>query len=149
VELDVFTQAWAEAWARELNASAAYRAAAADWEDAVALVLDDPDPAARRAVMLDLWHGQCRSAGTANPDDLSNAGYVFEANRAGWKQVLADGGSPVMALMTGKVRLAKGTLLGLMPFAAAAKELLVLAGAVPGRFPEDLPNADPPLDVSS
>jgi len=149
VDLEVFSQLWAEAWGRELNASAAYRSAAADWEHSVALVLDDPDPAARRAVLLDLWHGQCRSARTATPDDLSEAGYVFEGNRAGWKQVLSGSGSPVMALMTGKIRLAKGTLMGLLPFAGAARELLELAGAVPGRFPDEVSNTDPSKDVSS
>ena len=41
-----------------------------------------------------------------------------------------------MALMTGKIRLAKGSLMSLLPYASAAKELLGLAGRVPTRFSE-------------
>jgi putative sterol carrier protein len=136
VALEAFSQAWAEAWASELNGSDAYHATAERWEGAVALVLEDPEPDARRAVLLDLWHGRCRSARTANPDALDEAAYVFAGNLAAWKQVLAAGASPVMALMSGKIRLAKGSLTALLPYAAAAKELLGLAGRVPIRFPE-------------
>ncbi len=134
--LEAFSQQWAEAWAAELNASAAYQTAAAKWEGAVALVLADPDPAVRRAVLLDLWHGACRSAGTADPDAaVFQAAYVFQGEPAAWRHVLVEGGSPVMALMTGKIRLAKGSLTALLPYASAAKELLELAGRVPTVFP--------------
>lgn len=134
---EAFSQAWAEAWASELNGSDAYHLAAERWEGAVALVLEDPEPEGRRAVLLDLWHGRCRSARTANADALEEAAYVFAGNLEAWKQVLSAGASPVMALMSGKIRLAKGSLLSLMPYAVAAKELLGLAGRVPIRFPED------------
>src|SRR6187397_468808 len=80
VVLEAFSQRWAEAWAAELNASQAYRSAAERWEGMVALVLDDPDDAdARRAVVLDLWHGACRSARTAKPEAaLEEAAFVFQ-----------------------------------------------------------------------
>jgi putative sterol carrier protein len=137
VAFEAFSQSWAEAWAAELNASPSYRSVAARWEGAVALVLDDPDPAARRAVVLDLWHGACRSAGTADPDSArETAAYVFQGGLAAWRHVLSDGGSPVVALMSGKIRLAKGSLAALLPYASAAKELLELAGRVPTAFPE-------------
>src|SRR4029079_561868 len=67
VAFEAFTPSWAEAWAEELNTSLGYRAAAEKWEGAVALVLDHPDPEAQRAVILDLWHGSCRSAGVGGP----------------------------------------------------------------------------------
>ena len=136
MSLEAFSQGWAEAWASELNGSEAYRTTAERWEGAVALVLEDSDPAARRAVFLDLWHGRCRSARTADPDGLDEAAYVFAGDLAAWKQVLATGGSPVLALMTGSIRLAKGSLSSLLPYASAAKQLLELAGRVPTRFSE-------------
>ena len=134
---EAFSQSWAEAWAGELNASPAYRTAAEGWEGAVALILDDPDPAARRAVVLDLWHGACRSAGTADLEAARKAAaYVFQGGRAAWRHVLCDGGSPVIAILSGKIRLAKGSLAALLPYASAAKELLEVAGRVPTAFPE-------------
>jgi putative sterol carrier protein len=138
VALEAFSQSWVEAWADQLNASPAYRAAAESWEGAVALVLDDPDPAACRAVLLDLWHGACRSAGTTNPEVARDAAtYLFQGGLEGWRHVLCEGGSPVMALLTGKIRLVKGSLTALLPYAAAAKELLGLAGKVPTEFSGD------------
>jgi putative sterol carrier protein len=136
VALEAFSQPWAEAWASELNANEAYRTTARQWEGAVALVLENDEPAGRRAVLLDLWHGSCRSATTEHPDALDAAAFVFAGDLAAWKQVLGAGGSPVTALLTGSIRLVKGSLAALLPYAPAAKELLQLAGRVPTRFPE-------------
>ncbi len=134
---EAFSQRWVEAWAGELNASPAYRSAAEHWEGAVALILDDPDPDARRAVVLDLWHGACRSAGIAHPEAAhAEAAFVFQGGLAAWRHVLCEGGSPVVALMGGRLRLAKGSLAALLPYASAAKELLELAGRVPTAFSE-------------
>ncbi|HEU5219986.1 MAG TPA: hypothetical protein VFU23_15100 [Gemmatimonadales bacterium] len=135
--LEAFTQSWTQAWARELNESPAYRTAAATWEGPVALILDDPDPAARKAVVLDLWHGACRTAGVAAPETaLSQVRFAFEGGRDAWRQVLSDGGSPALALMSGQIRLTKGSLAALLPFASAAQALLELAGRVPTAFPD-------------
>jgi len=136
VALEAFSPEWAQAWARVLNQSDEYRSAAAAWEGAVGLLLDDGEPAGRRAVVLDLWHGACRSAQVADPDNLESATFVFRGNRAAWRHILAEGGSPVMALLSGRIRLAKGELTALLPYAHAARELLGLAGSVPTRFCE-------------
>jgi putative sterol carrier protein len=135
VSFEAFSSEWVEAWSRALNASTAYREAAAEWEGPVALVLDD-GPASRRAVLLDLWHGGCRAAGTADPDDLEAARFVFRGSSAAWRHILVEGGSPVVALLSGRIRLAKGDLTALLPYASAARELLELAGRVPARFTE-------------
>ncbi len=136
MELAAFSQEWAEAWGAALNGSAEYREAAAQWEGAVALVLDDGVRETRCAVLLDLWHGTCRGAGVANPDALDRARFVFRANSAGWREVLSGNSSPAIALMSGKIRLAKGNLADLLPYARPAKQLLDLAGLVPTRFLE-------------
>ncbi len=136
MHLEAFSHQWAQAWARALNESDEYRSAAASWEGAVGLLLDDGEPAGRRAVLLDLWHGACRSARITDPDNLDAARFVFRGSSAAWRQILTEGGSPVLALMTGRIRLAKGDLSALLPYAGAARELLSLAGSVPTRFVE-------------
>lgn len=128
--VEMFTQSWALAWAAELNQSEEYRQAAATWEGPVALILAEDAPGRGRAVLLDLWHGACRSAGMADPADLGAAAYVFQGSQDAWRQVLIGGTSPVMALMNGRIRLVKGDLATLLPYAGAAKELLTLAGRV-------------------
>jgi len=136
---DVFTDTWVAAWERELNASPAYREAAADWEGAVALrmsadaTLGIPEP---RTVWLDLYHGLCRSARSATDSDLTGAKYLIEAEPAVWKELLAGRLSPIGALLAGKLRLAQGSLMGLLPYATAAQLLVATATLIQQQFPE-------------
>ena len=83
-----------------------------------------------QAVFLDVWHGECRGARVATGADLDGADFVLEAAPTAWRQVLAARVSPVMALLTGQVTLARGELARLLPYTAAAKELVQLAGTI-------------------
>jgi len=133
----LFGDAWARLWCATLNESDTYRSAAAAWEGSVVLVMR-ADPAAGvdadRAVFLDLWHGACRAARVANDADLSGARYVIEAGPATWLDVLSGGTSPITALLGGRLRLARGSLMTLLPYAHAAKELVDTAVEVHARF---------------
>jgi putative sterol carrier protein len=136
---DVFTDTWVAAWERELNASPAYREAAADWEGAVALRMSADATLGiteARTVWLDLYHGLCRSARSATDSDLTGAKYLIEAEPAVWKELLAGRLSPVGALLAGKLRLAQGSLMGLLPYAAAAQLLVATATIIQQQFPE-------------
>jgi len=138
---DVFTAVWAAAWARELNASSAYREAAATWEGAVALrmgadtSLGVPEP---RTVWLDLHHGECRDARPATDADVGAAKYLIEADAAVWRELLAGRLSPITALLAGKLRLARGSLVSLLPYATAAQLLVATAGVIHQQFPDPL-----------
>ncbi len=130
-----FSDQWAEAWGAALNGSTVYREAAATWEGAIAVVVADTSGPPGPAVFLDVWHGECRAARTATAADLAEAAFVLEAAPGAWKQVLASQISPVMALLTGQIRLARGDLTRLLPYTAAAKELVHLAGVIDTEFP--------------
>ena len=135
----LFNEEWAQAWCDEINASPTYRTSAATWEGAVALVMR-ADPAAGietpRSVFLDLWHGECRGARVAAPFDVDEARYVIEAEPADWLDMLGGRTSPLVALMSGKLRLSKGNLTALLPYANAAKELIDTAALIHVRFPD-------------
>ena len=137
--MDVFSDAWAAAWAKELNASDAFRVAALKWESAFVLVMQ-PDPAAGfregRAVFVDLADGACRAGRTATDGDLERAPYVLRASPAVWRQVLGGDLEPVGAVMTGLLDLSRGSLVGLAPWVGAAKELLSAACRVETTYPE-------------
>lgn len=137
--LDVFSEAWAAAWAAEINASAAYHAAGARWESAFVLVMD-PDPALgvteQRSVYVDLSHGECRVGRAATPDDRASAPYVLQAPAAVWKQVLGGELEPVGAMMMGLMELSRGALVSLAPHVPAATELLAAASRVDATLPE-------------
>src|SRR5690242_12850664 len=99
----LFSDAWAKACQDEINASAEYKEAAATWEDAVAFAMDTP--AGERAVFVDLWHGECRSARLAQPGDLDRAPYVIRGDEDTWHAVLEGRTEPLMALISGRLKL--------------------------------------------
>jgi putative sterol carrier protein len=135
MNLELFSDAWARAWCAALNASDGYRSAARHWEGVVALVMTgDPDRPARAAV-LDSAGGSCQAARAASVADLAEAGYVFEGSAAVWREVFTGRVAPAMALLTGKLKLSRGSLAALMPHAAAAREMLAAAATVPVEFP--------------
>lgn len=134
---EAFSDAWAQAWCRALNESPAYRSAAAQWEGSVGLVMTGATGSEGRAVFLDLWHGECRGARAVEAAELAAATYVMEASEPVWRELLAVRTSPLMLLMTGKLRLTRGNLGALLPYAGAAKELVDTVTLVRTYFPGD------------
>jgi putative sterol carrier protein len=128
-----FSDEWARAWCAVLNESPMYRDVAATWEGSVLLIVQGRTD----AVFLDLHHGSCRGARVANDQDREQAAFAFDAEPATWRELLSGGGSPVMALMTGRLALTRGDLSHLLPYARAARELLGLAKEVDTVFPVD------------
>jgi putative sterol carrier protein len=135
---EIFTQEWAEAWCQAINGNAAYRKAAKNWEGPVGLVMRAdatrgiPEP---RAVVADLWHGECRGAAAKAGGDASDAAYVIAADVSVWKNVLEGETDPIVGLMGGKLKLEKGPLFKLLPYAKAAKEMVASAQSVETEFP--------------
>jgi len=136
---EIFTEKWAKAWGKNIKENAAYKKAAANWEGAIALVMT-PDGSrgipAERAVIADLWHGDCRGAKVAATDDLDKAPFVIKASPETWKNVLAGEIDPIFGLLRGKLKLAKGSVFSLVPYAVAAKEMVNSAAKVETSFPK-------------
>lgn len=132
-----FSPAWASAWRAHLNDSPEYREAAGDWEGDVVLEMAEEDGGSGRAVYLDLWRGACRAARVATTADLEAARFLLRGPRRAWEQVLSGQLAPVMAVLTGRLRLARGSLAELMPYAAAARAMLAAPAAFDTVFLED------------
>jgi len=136
-EVPVFSDAWARACAEMLKLQDGYRSAAAGWEATIMLTMSaiEADGSERR-VFLDLWRGECRMARAASQEDEAEARYVLSGTVVAWQQVLTGSVAPLLAIMTGKLRLSKGSLMELLPYVTAAKELVAAASRVPARFPQ-------------
>ena len=132
----VFSAPWAAACATAINGASAYRAAAATWEGAILLEMlpEDPEGDVSRQVFFDLWHGECRGARVASPTDAGAARYVLSGSTSAWEQVLNGRVAPLLAVMTGKLKLTRGSLAELLPYVTAAKELVTAVASVPGEF---------------
>ena len=133
--IPVFTEDWAQACRDQINHRPAYRETATAWEGDVILAMASEDRSPERAVYLDLWHGECRAARVASAEDLDQARYVLSGAPACWRQVLRGELAPLLAIMTGKLRLARGSLASLIPYMSAARELVMAAMAVETVFP--------------
>ena len=136
---EIFTEAWAQLWNDSINENEDYKKAATKWEGAIGMVMTpDPDMGVpeERIVIADLWHGDCRNAKAADAADLEDTPYLIKAEPAAWKSVLAGKTDPIVGLMGGKLKLAKGSLFALLPYAKAAKELVRSAIDVDTSFPD-------------
>ncbi|MCU0303716.1 MAG: hypothetical protein MUC56_06640 [Thermoanaerobaculales bacterium] len=136
---EIFTAEWATLWSDAINGNAEYKKAAAKWEGAIGMIMTadgDMGIPAERIVIADLWHGDCRKAWSATAAELEEAPYHIKANPSTWKSVLAGKTDPIVGLMGGKLKLAKGSLFALLPYAKAAKELVSSAIAVDTSYPD-------------
>ena len=136
--MEVFTEEWCVACCERLNERESYRTAAAGWEGAAVLLMS-ADPAhgihQDRGVWLEMTNGQCLGTRVATAEDLEAAPYVFRADPAHWKRLLAGEMDPVSAVMQGKLKLSRGNLFTLARYAGAAREMVLAAGDVGGTFP--------------
>ncbi len=141
----IFTDAWAKAWGEKLNANADYRAAAEKWEWPLVLVAEEADAGngQEAAIYLDLWQGTCREARLATTADLEVAPYVLAGSTELWQRMLDGELDPILALMSGKLKLRKGNLMSLVRFTEAAKQLLISARQVEAEAVAESPQAGP------
>lgn len=135
---EIFSQAWAQEWCRRLNSTEAFRREAASWRGTLAVVMRAGPFGGdgERAVLLDLRGGSCSAARAASRQEASTAQLVFSGTPTMWRKVLEGGADPVLALMLGQLRLERGRLSELTPYARAAKQLLVTAAALDTTYPE-------------
>ncbi len=128
-----FSAEWARALQLQLDTSEEFRLAAAGWEGR--LVLETmPDPTRSdgvpRAVALYLDDGACREARAAVSADREAAAFVIAGKAEVWARLVGGQGSPLTALLRGQLKLVKGSVAGLMPFASAAEHLVRAAGRI-------------------
>ena len=135
-----FSQPWADAFRDAINADADYRTAASGWTWPVALLLDPADPALGYpepvAVQVALDRGTASDA-RALPGADADADIVLGADYATWKQVVRGALEPVNAVVSGRIRLVRGSLMTLMMHVNAAKALVACAARVPTAFPDE------------
>jgi len=134
---DLFSNDWAHAWRQAIQASEAARKEFGGWRWPLVLVARGTERIAERAVLLDLYDGVCRAVRVATAQDLEQAPYVLSADPAIWKRLIEKALEPLAGLMKGQLKLVRGSVAALLPYAAAAKELFAAATRVDTRFPEE------------
>ena len=135
MSIPAFSSAWADAFLLAVNGDDAYREAAKGWTNPVALLVEPgPGVTSGAAVQVDLEAGTCLSAASITPDAVT-APFVLAADLATWKDIVSGASDPIMAVVRGKVKLARGSLATLMMHARGAKALVACAQQIDTLWP--------------
>ena len=133
--MEVFTDPWADRFREEINRSESFRTHGASWDSPIALEMSFRGRAEPRRVLLHLHQGSCTSASCACADSDDGVDLIIRTDVSGWQRILAGRMDPIWGIMSGKLRIAKGSLSQLIPFARAAKALVESAARIDADFP--------------
>ncbi|NHJ13070.1 MAG: sterol carrier protein [Candidatus Thorarchaeota archaeon] len=129
------TEEWIEKYVEVLNASKEYEDAAHDWEGDFVFEIEADGEIIKDSIRfyLDLWHGKCRSARMAGPDDIAE--FTYSGPYKNWKLLFDKKIDPIKGLMQRKFKLGKGNDMGkIMRYTKAAMELVNATTKVPTKF---------------
>ncbi len=138
--VEIFTDAWAQEWKDELNRSEKYQKAGRTWEWPLVLLMEaDPDKGieADRAVYVDLYHGECREARVATAEEIARASYVVKADVDTWRDLRDGKIEAIGAMLRGRMSLARGSMLVMARYVAAANELTHAVARIHTVFPDE------------
>ena len=135
--MEVFTDAWAASFRDEINRSESYRSHGASWKTPIALEMSFRGSAEPRRITLDLHGGSCRHASCGRYEAEKNISLVIRTDVNGWKKILAGRMDPIWGIMSGQLKLIRGSLTEVIPFAQAAKALVESAARIDAQFPRE------------
>jgi putative sterol carrier protein len=124
---------WVQALHAELNQSAAYQAAAKNWEGDLSFKIQPgPGFSQEKYLYLDLWHGESRSVKTS--DTPLNSEFTITAPLMTWRQVIEGKLDPIRAIMSRKLKL-DGPMAKVLKSPKAAVELVNCAKNLDTQWP--------------
>lgn len=136
----VGTPEWGQVFGETIDGDAQYRQAAKTWEGAVTLVVKakpevgiDEDV----SVVIDLWHGDCRSVKILPKEEAAKAPYVMTGGIDTWKAVATGKTDAIKATMLGKIKL-KGNMANVVRHVKASKRLAECSGLFEAVWPDEL-----------
>jgi putative sterol carrier protein len=139
-----FSPEWVHLYEKETQNDADYQVAAKTWEGSVALHVE---PAAQYGIgidiylLMDLWHGECRSMRIVPPEAGENADFVITGTMDQWMKVGRKELDVVKGMMQGKLRL-KGDLPTIVRAVKASIRLVEISTQVGGKYPDELTPAE-------
>jgi putative sterol carrier protein len=129
------TDEWAKALMAEVNASEAYKKAAANWEGDFYFVIPQGQGIAEDTYLyLDLWHGQARDAYLVADPSAKSVAFELSAPLDVWRKVLEKKVDPIRGIMSGQLKL-KGNMMTVLKQPKAATELVAAAMKVDTSWP--------------
>lgn len=130
--MELFGKQWTSTYFDLINSDSRYKENAKGWNNPIRFISVSENK--NKAVWLELSNGICLRA--LHGDDALNAisDYEIKADEKAWINLLDNNGDPLVALMTGKLKLTKGSMFTLSRYTSSAKDLVRLAGLVSGEL---------------
>ena len=131
------SEEWAKAFKDEVNASAAYKQAAATWTFGPVALVVRADPAIGVpedvGLFLDLEKGVCKDARVVDRAAADQAPFCITGEYGRWKSVIKKELDPIKGMMQKKLEL-KGPMTTIVKYVNASKELVEASTRVPTKF---------------
>ncbi len=133
-KMEYFSSDWIEAWADSIQNSDKYREAGKNW-NAPLIIKIDPKPEIIKdneaiGIFLKLSYGECKSLRYAVADDEDQTDIILSADKKTWVDLIEKSKDPTMAIMKGKIKIEKGSLITLSTQRKAASALLKTAPSI-------------------
>jgi putative sterol carrier protein len=127
------SEEWIEKYVEALNNNPRYEDAAKTWEGDFVFQINPDGETVKEEVRfyLDLWHGKCRSARMASPED--KAEFVYAGPLKNWKLLFDGKIDPIKGIMARKFKL-DGDMGKVMRYTKAALELVATTREIPTRY---------------
>ncbi len=134
------TPEWVSALEQIVQGDDAYKEAGKTWEGSITIhIRANPEIGIDRDIhlLMDLWHGDCRSMRLVPPRVGQAGAYVITGDYDKWKGVMSGEIDTVRGMMQGKLKL-KGDMATVVRQVAAAKRMVDLVGTVDTRYPDEM-----------
>lgn len=128
---DYFTTEWVDAWQKSITHSKKYKEAGKTWNAPLILKIE-PKPNQIKdeeavGIYMDLSYGECREMRYANSEDVASTDIILTSDSSTWIEMIEKRKDPTMAMMKGRIKVEKGSLVTLSTQRRAATALLKTA----------------------
>jgi putative sterol carrier protein len=138
------TPEWVAVYEKLIQEDAEYKESAKEWEGTVVIhILANPELGLEQDsfMLMDLWHGDCRSVRLVPADVGMNGDYVLTGDLERWEAVMAKELDTTKAMMQGKIKL-KGNLPTIVRYVKASVRLTDLSTEIGSKFISQLNDAE-------
>ncbi len=132
-DLEFPSEEWVALYMELLNKNANYEDAAKTWEGDFVFEITADGEIVKEPIRfyIDLWHGKCRSAKMAGPDDTAE--FTYSGPYKNWRALFDGKIDPIKGIMARKFKL-DGDMGKVMRYTKAALELVATTRQVPTKF---------------
>ncbi|WP_338603277.1 Fis family transcriptional regulator [Sulfolobus tengchongensis] len=143
-ELVYPSKEWAEEWCKRLSQNKEYNEAGKGWVSPILFVVTDVPGQVldylgvkgsnALAMKLYLNNGTCQGVEFFNDASKADAPYILEASYNAWKDIISGKLQVVSALMSGTIRLKKGSLFDLARYTTASVIMARISNEINTKF---------------